>query len=192
MGSWKLVVVLQGGLQCARCCWSKVVADVVREGAAMLHDVSGTVSYVRPVCQPVVNRLQVLLPVSTLRQFLSSSAPAVVVFQSVECSWLSQHILCRQLSYNHSSTTWTSTSKSVSRTSLSLSCRAQISHVVRCYVFPMSYGAEELSAGRPTCSTCNVVHCNTKSTVNQPSTSSREHHPASVDPASSTAAPSHP
>lgn len=32
LGSWKLVVVLQGGLQCARCL-SKVVADVVREVA---------------------------------------------------------------------------------------------------------------------------------------------------------------
>lgn len=35
------------------------------------------------------------------------------------------------------------------------------------YIFPTSYSTEELSAGRPTCSTCNVVHCNTKSTVDQ-------------------------
>lgn len=48
---------------------------------------------------------------------------------------------------------------------------------------PAGYSTEELSAGRPTCIACNVVHCNTKPTVN----SGSEHHPASKGPASSTA-----
>lgn len=44
------------------------------------------------------------------------------------------------------------------------------------YIFPTSYSTEELSAGRPTCSTCNVVHCNTRSTVDQQQTASSRIH----------------
>lgn len=55
----------------------------------MLHDVSDTH---RVVCTASLSTCCQ----STAGAFLSSFAPAVVSFQSVECSWLSQHNLCRQ------------------------------------------------------------------------------------------------
>lgn len=117
----------------------------------------------RPVCQSV-SRLQVLLlPVSALRRF-ASSAPAAVVCPS-SARRPSQ---CAGIYHRSSNRRRRSRNRSLSRVHPSpctnLTCCPMILYP---YISPTSYSTEELSAGRPTCSTCNVVHCNTKSTVDQ-------------------------